>query len=67
MSEYSPPSRKVRMTKSQMKKYLRDMKKSRELAQEKLDEAKQSWEFYKEEKEVEKLEDILNNDDIFSN
>jgi len=65
MSEYTPPARKVRMTKSQMKKYLRDMKKAREVAQGKLDIAKKSWEFDKEDKEVAKLEDILENDDIF--
>lgn len=65
MSEFSPPTRKVRMTKAQMKKYLKDMELAREKAQKKLDIAKQSWEFNKEEKEVKDLEKLLNNDDIF--
>ncbi len=65
MSELSPPARKVRMTKTQMKKYLKDMELARQKAQKKLDIAKKSWDFKKEEEEVEKLEKLLNNDDFF--
>lgn len=59
MSEFTPPWRKVRMTKAQMKKYISDIKKAQKLAQAKLDEAKASWEFYKDEKDLEELEDLL--------
>ncbi|PID86403.1 hypothetical protein CSB08_00260 [Candidatus Gracilibacteria bacterium] len=65
MSELSPPARKVRMTKTQMKKYLKDMELARQKAQKKLDIAKKSGDFKKEEEEVEKLEKLLNNDDFF--
>lgn len=59
MSEFAPPWSNARMTKAQVKKYVSDMKKAQALAQAKLDAAKTSWELDKEAKELEKLEDLL--------
>jgi len=61
MSEFAPGWSNARMTKSQVKKYIRDMKKAEELAKEKLEEAKNNWEFDKEAAEIAKLEKELEN------
>ncbi len=61
MSEFAPAWSNARMTKSQVKKYIRDMKKAEELAKEKLEEAKNNWEFDKEAAEIAKLEKELEN------
>ena len=58
-SELSPGAWQARMTKAQMRKYLRDAKKARELAAEKLRLAESSWELAAEEKELEDLEKKL--------
>lgn len=60
-SELSPGWWKARMTKAQMRKYLRDAKKARELAAEKLKQAESSWELKAEQKELEDLEKKLDN------
>jgi len=62
MSEFSPPWSGARMTKSQVRKYVKDMKKAQALAQAKLYEAKANWEFDKDEVELAELEKKL--DDI---
>jgi len=59
MSEFAPPWRKVKMTKSQVKKYIKDLEEKRKIAQAKLDEAKKSWEFAKEDQELKEIEDLL--------
>ena len=59
MSEYTPPWRKVRMTKSQIKKYIKNLEEKRKIAQKKLEQAKKSWEWQKEEQDVKELEDLL--------
>jgi len=59
MSEFAPPWRKVKMTKSQVKKYIKDLEEKRKLAQEKLEQAKKSWEWEKEEQEVKNLENLI--------
>ncbi len=58
-SELSPGWSSARMTRGQIKKYLRDAKKARELAAEKLKQAETSWELAAEEKELEDLEKKL--------
>ncbi len=58
-SELSPGGWQARMTKAQMRKYLRDAKKARELAAEKLKQAENSGELAAEEKELEDLEKKL--------
>jgi len=60
MSEFTPPSRWAKMTKSQVKKYIKDLEEKRRLAQEKLDEAKKSKDWQKEEKDLANLEDLIN-------
>ena len=59
MSEFAPPWRKVKMTKSQVKKYIKDLEEKRKIAQAKLNEAKKSWEFEKENQELKEIEDLL--------
>ncbi len=59
MSEFAPPWRKVKMTKAQVKKYIKDLEKKRRIAQQKLEEAKKSWEFEKEKKELKEIENLL--------
>ena len=59
MSEFAPPWKKVKMTKAQVKKYIKDLEEKRKLAQQKLEQARKSWEWKKEEKEVEKLENLI--------
>ena len=61
MWEFAPAWSNARMTKSQIKKYLRDMKKAQDLAKQKLEDAKNSWELEKEIKEIEELEKELDN------
>lgn len=59
MSEFTPAWRWAKMTKSQVKKYIKDLEEKRKLAQAKLEEAKKSWEWKKEEEDVKNLEDLL--------
>lgn len=59
MSEYTPPAWKIKMTKAQMRKYLADMKAAQKLAQAKIDAAKASGEFDRDSKDLEKLENII--------
>ncbi len=59
MSEFAPPWRKVKMTKSQVKKYIKDLEEKRKIAQAKLDAAKKSWEFDKERQELKEIENLL--------
>ncbi len=59
MSEFAPPWRKIKMTKSQVKKYIKDLEEKRKIAQAKLDAAKKSWEFEKENQELKEIENLL--------
>ncbi len=59
MSEFAPPWSNVKMTKAQVKKYVQDMKKAQQIAQEKLEKAKDSWEFDEDKKELVELEEKL--------
>jgi hypothetical protein len=60
MSEFTPPGKGAKMTKSQVKKYIKDLEEKRKLAQKKLDEAKKSKDWLKEEKDLADLEDLIN-------
>jgi len=60
MSEFTPPGKGAKMTKSQVKKYIKDLKEKIRLAQEKLDEAKKSKDWQKEEKDLAILENFIN-------
>ena len=59
MSEFAPVWRRARMTRAQVRKYIKDLEKKREIAKAKLDEAKARWEFSSEEKELYELEKKL--------
>ncbi len=59
MSEFAPPWSNARMTKSQVRKYVREMKQAQEDAKKRLQEAENSWELAKEKKDLENLENLL--------
>jgi len=61
MSEFAPPWSNARMTKAQVRKYIRDMKEAEKIAKQKLEEAKANWELEKEEAEIARLEKELDN------
>jgi len=61
MSEFAPPWNGARMTKSQVRKYIKDLEEKRRIAKEKLEKAKASWEFDKDEAELKLLEKALDN------
>lgn len=60
MSEFAPAWSNPRMTKAQMRKYLRDMKAAQEAAKEKLNPEKENKEKSSEISELEKkLDDVF--------
>lgn len=61
MTEFAPAWSNARMTKAQVRKYIKDMEEARKEAQKKLDEAENSWELKLEELEIKKLEKELDN------
>ena len=61
MSEFAPSWSNPKMTKAQVRKYIRDLEEAREKARLKLEKAQNSWELDKEKKELEKLEKELDN------
>jgi len=63
MTEFAPPWRNPRMTKSQVRKYIREMEEKRKKAQKELEKAKSSWELKKQEEELKELDKKL--DDFF--
>ncbi|MDD3793419.1 MAG: hypothetical protein PHI37_01285 [Candidatus Gracilibacteria bacterium] len=60
MSEFAPAGSNPKMTKAQVRKYIRDMEEARKKAQERLEKAKKSGEF-DEDQEIETLEKELDN------
>ncbi|QFR38699.1 hypothetical protein A9Q91_00500 [Candidatus Gracilibacteria bacterium 28_42_T64] len=61
MSEFSPPGSNAHMTPTQIKKYMREMKKAQAIADAKIKKAESSGELEKEKEELKNLEDILDN------
>lgn len=61
MSEFAPAWSNPKMTKAQVRKYIRDMEEARKKAQEKLERAKKSGELDKDNLEIEILEKELDN------
>ncbi len=59
MSEFTPPGQGARMTKSQVKKYIKDLEEKRKKAQEKLEKAKNSQEYKKEEQALKNIENLI--------
>ena len=61
MSELAPGWTNAHMTKSQVRKYVKDMKNAQKSAQKKLEEAKASWVFKKDAEELKQIEKELDN------
>ena len=61
MSEFAPSWSNPKMTKAQVRKYIRDLEEAREKARLKIEKAQNSWELDKEKKELENLEKELDN------
>lgn len=61
MSEFAPAWSNPKMTKAQVRKYIRDLEEARKKAQEKLERAKKSGELDKDNLEIEILEKELDN------
>lgn len=59
MSELAPGGSNARMTKSQVNKYLRDMKKAQNEAKRKLAEAEKNWELNEDTQQLEKSMDEM--------
>ena len=59
MSEFAPPWSNPKMTKAQVRKYIRDMKEAQEIARKKLEEAEKNWELEDETEDLEKLEEMI--------
>lgn len=59
MSEIAPAGSNPRMTKAQVRKYVRDMKQAQEDAKKRLEKAETSWDLAQEKKELEHLENLL--------
>ena len=59
MSEFSPPGRWARMSKSQVKKYIKDLEEKRRIAKERLELARANWEFEGDEEDLRRLEELL--------
>lgn len=49
MSEFAPTGRQPKMTRSQVRKYLREIEEKRTKAQLELEKARLAWELYNEE------------------
>jgi len=59
MSEFAPAGRNPRMTKSQMRKYLREMEEKRKKAQMELDKMKLQDELSGEDDELKELDKLI--------
>jgi len=59
MSEFAPAGRTPRMTKSQMRKYLREMEEKRKKAQMELDKMKLQDELSGEDDELQELDKLI--------
>jgi len=59
MSEFAPAGRPPRMTKAQMRKYLKEMEEKRKKAQMELDKMRLQDELSGENDELDKLEQII--------
>lgn len=65
-SEFSPAWGGARMSKSQVKKYIKDMKEAQRIAKMNLEIAKKNWVFKNEEAKVKELEKLLEEDNLYS-
>ncbi len=66
-AEWSPPSRGTsKMTKKQVAQYIANMKKAQKKAEEKIIALQKSWELKKEEEEIAKLWELLDDDKLYT-
>ena len=63
MWEFAPVHSKPKMTKSQVRKYIREMEEKREAARQALIEAEKNWELKADNKELEHIDNLL--DDVY--
>ncbi len=59
MSEFRPIARNIKMTKSQVKKYIKDMEEKRLKAKLEIEKAKLNWELWDED--LDELENKIDN------
>lgn len=60
MSDFRPPQRNVKMSKSQVRQYIKDMEEKRLKAKLEIEKAKLNWEYF-EEDDLEDIEKKINN------
>jgi len=63
MSEFAPPWSNPRMTKAQVRKYIKELEEKRKKAKEELEKYEKSWELEKEKEKLKEIEDML--EDVF--
>ena len=63
MWEFAPAWSNPKMTKNQVKRYIREMEEKRQKAKEELEKAQKSWELKKQKDELKKIEENL--EDLF--
>lgn len=61
MAEFAPGWSNARMTKAQVRKYVKDMQQAALIAKQKLEEARNSPEYLKEKEELKEIEKELDN------
>lgn len=59
MSEFTPVWKGAKMTKSQVRRYVRDLEEKRRIAKEKLEKAKKTPEYQKDKEELCSIENII--------
>lgn len=59
MSEFAPIWSNPKMTKAQVRKYIKNMKEAQKIAKEKLKEAEKNWELEDEIDDLKKLEEMI--------
>ncbi len=64
--ERTPWAAHPRMTRAQVKQYIANMKKAQDLAKKKLELAKKSWELDQEDTKLAEIEELLEDDNLFT-
>lgn len=59
MSEFTPVWKGAKMTKSQVRKYIKDLEEKRRKAKIKLEKAKKTPEYKKEKEDLKSIEDLI--------
>lgn len=64
--EWTPWATHPVMTRAQVRQYIANMKKAQALAKQKLELAKKSWDFDKEDTKLAEIEELLEDDNLFT-